>query len=306
MKRARTPDTPAWRPFLSAAALVRVVIGVLAVSSFVLVSPVPGAQPALAACGTGWTDRKVPPKTIKVLRTGSGKVSEVSFRRYVAVVMASGEWPTTLHREVLEAGALATKQYGWYYALKGNHRSDYKTSSGTCYDVRDDSKDQIFSPESAEPTTKQQNAIDALWGLSLRKRDDFLLTGYRGGSSKKCAADADGWRLYTKSAKDCAKRLDYDSGRILEAYYSPGLDFVWAPGTEPPDAEDEGDAGADPTEQPDAAGADQDADPTEQPDAAGAEPTEGPDDEDAGGSDSGWFGSWIDRVMSRFADEREA
>jgi len=204
--------------------------------------------------------------------------------------MASGEWPTTLHREVLEAGALATKQYGWYYALKGNHRSGYKTSSGACYDVRDDSKDQVFRPDSAEPTTKQQNAIDALWGLSLRKRDEFFLTGYREGSARKCAADADGWRLYTRSAKDCAKRLDYDGERILEAYYSPGLDFVWAPGTEPSDAEDDGDAG-------------KDADPTEQPDDGDADAGSRGDASDGG---SGWFGFRIDRVMSRFADELES
>jgi hypothetical protein len=284
MKRTSTRATPAWRLFLSTAALVRLVIGVLAVSSFMLVSPLPGPQPAQAACGTSWTDRKVPPDTIKVLRTSSGKVSEVSFRRYVAVVMASGEWPTTLHQEVLEAGALAAKQYGWYYALEGNHRSDYKTSSGVCYDVRDDSKDQVFRPESAEPTTKQQNAIDALWGLSLRKRDEFFLTGYRSGSAEKCAADADSWHLYTKSAKDCAKRLDYDSERILEAYYSPGLDFVWAPGTEPTEADDGGDAskGADPGEQPD------DAEP------------------DSDGGESTWLGDWIDRAMSRFTDERDS
>jgi hypothetical protein len=262
MKRTDTP-------------FVRVVIGVLAVSSFLLISPVPGPQPAEAACGTNWTDRKVPPDTIKVLRSKSGKVSEVGFRRYVAIVMASGEWPTTLHKSVLQAGALATKQYGWYYALKGNHRSGYKTSSGTCYDVRDDSKDQVFRPESAEPTTKQKNAIDALWGLSLRKNDKFFLTGYRSGSAKKCASDADGWRLYTKSTKDCAKRLDYDGERILEAYYSPGLDFVWAPGTEPPDeessdSEDDGDSSQDP-------------DPAEQSDDAGS-------------------GGWMNELMSDFME----
>ncbi len=271
---------------------VRVVIGVLAVSSFLLISPVPGPQPAEAGCGTNWTDRKVPPDTIKVLRTKSGKVSEVGFGRYVAIVMASGEWPTTLHKSVLEAGALATKQYGWYYTLKGNHRSGYKTSSGTCYDVRDDSKDQVFRPDSAEPTTKQQNAIDALWGLSLRKRDEFFLTGYREGSSKKCAADADGFHLYAKSAKDCAKRLDYDSERILEAYYSPGLDFVWVSGTEPPDTDD---AAAD-----DDGDGSQDADPTEQPDDADPDADSDSDDETNGS------GGWLYGMLSGFMDWLES
>ena len=156
--------------------------------------------------------------------------------------MASGEWPTSLPEPLLEAGALAVKQYGWYYALKGHHRGGHHTASGVCYDVRDDSEDQVYRPENAEPTDKQRSARDALWGLSLRKGDEFLLTGYREGSATKCAADADGWHLYTRSARDCANRPGYDSQRILHEYYGPKLRFVWAPGTEPSPGATESDA----------------------------------------------------------------
>lgn len=214
-------------------------------------------RPVTAACGTAWASRTEPPQTILVLRTATGAVQEVNFKRYVAVVMASGEWPTTLHRAVLEAGAQAVKQYAWYYALKGNHRDGDVSPGGRCYDVRDDSRDQVFRPAAAEPTTKQIAARDALWGLSLRKRGRFFLTGYRAGTETRCAEDADGWRLYARSARDCAKRLDYDGQRILEAYYSPGLEFVWADGTEPPEAkpdieaEPTGDPGSGASEPPD-------------------------------------------------------
>lgn len=194
------------------------------------------SSPTAAACGTNWTSRKEPPESIRVLRTATGKVEEVGFKRYVAVVMASGEWPSSLPRALLEAGALATKQYGWYYALEGNHRDDYKTAAGQCYDVRDDSSDQVYRPETAEPSEKQKAARDALWGLSLRKNGKFFLTGYRRGSATKCAQDRDEWKLYAGSAEDCAKRLGYDSIDILHAYYRPRLTKVWAPGTEP-DAE---------------------------------------------------------------------
>ncbi len=189
-------------------------------------------MPAAAACGTAWKSKVEPPEDILVYRTGTGVVEKVGFKRYVAVVMASGEWPSSLPVATLEAGAQATKQYGWYYALEGNHRESYKTASGTCYDVRDDSNDQIYRPETTEPTDKQKAARDALWGLSLRKNDKFFLTGYRQGSATKCAADHDEWKLYATSAQDCAKRLDYDSIEILHAYYSPKLTKVWAPGTE--------------------------------------------------------------------------
>ena len=158
---------------------------------------------------------------------------------------------------LLEAGALAVKQYAWYYALEGNHRDGDQTAAGACYDVRDDARDQVYRPESAEPTKEQKAARDALWGLSLRKNGKFFLTGYRRGSATKCAADADEWRLYARSARDCVKRLDYDSEELIRAYYKPKLTFVWAPGTEP---------GAD---------AEADAEPSLEPvDADGAAPEE--------------------------------
>lgn len=210
--------------------------------------------PASAACATHWESKTEPPDEIRVLRTATGRVETVGLKHYVAVVMASGEWPTTLPRPVLEAGAQAVKQYAWYYALAGNHRDGYRNASGACFDVRDDSEDQVYRPETAEPTEKQKAARDALWGLSLHKNGEFMLTGYRAGSVERCARDADGWHLYTKSAKDCAKRLDHDGQRILRAYYEPKLEFKWAEGTGPLGA----DAPAAPSEAPDAPDADAD------------------------------------------------
>jgi hypothetical protein len=232
----------------------------LLASAFVVPSP------AAAACGTNWTSKKEPPPTIRVLRTQTGRVEKVDFKRYVVVVMASGEWPTTMPNALLEAGALATKQYAWYYTLKGNHRPEYRTATSVCYDVRDDSRDQVYRPESAEPTEKQKAARDALWGLSLRKNGRFFLTGYRRGSATTCGADADSWRLYARSAKDCVKRLDYDSERVLRRYYKPNLNWVWAPGTDP-------EASPAPAADPAASPA-----PDTDPEASPAPDTEAPDD----------------------------
>ena len=257
-------------------ALTRVLAGTLALSLVLAIPAVLQPPAAEAACGTEWTSKKEPPPTILVLRTGSGNVAEVNFKRYVAEVMASGEWPTTMNRTMLEVGALAAKQYGWYYTLKGNHREAYRTASGKCYDVRDDSADQIYRPDSAEPTEKQKAARDELWGLSLRKNDKFLLTGYRAGSATKCAADADGWHLYAASAKDCVKRLEYDSEDVLRAYYGPNLKLVWAPGTEPEDA-----------------GADDKADDKKAEESTEEEPSEDGDTDEA---DSGALGGVLDSI----------
>ena len=140
--------------------------------------------------------------------------------------MASGEWPGRLHMTTLEAGAVATKQYAWYYALKGHHRSGFRRN-GRCYDVRDDTMDQLFRPERARPTKRQLRAIEATWGLTLRKNGRFFLTGYRAGTAQRCAADANGWKLYARSVQACARK-GWSRQRVQRAYLSPNLSFVWA------------------------------------------------------------------------------
>jgi hypothetical protein len=179
------------------------------------------------SCGTNWPSHKTPPDTIGVLRTKTGKVQTVDFRTYVATVMASGEFPTWLPPAVLEVGATAVKQYAWYYAMEGHHRSGYKTASGDCYDVMDDTNDQLFHPEWADPTQKQLDAVAATWGLTLRKDDRFFLTGYRYGASVACAKDADGWHLYEQSIQACAAK-GWSRQQIQEAYYAPHVSFVWS------------------------------------------------------------------------------
>ena len=78
------------------------------------------APPAQAAGScTGWASTVTPPPHINVLRTALGRVETVPFRRYVEVVMA-GEWGPQNAREALRAGAVAVKQYAWYYAMAGN------------------------------------------------------------------------------------------------------------------------------------------------------------------------------------------
>lgn len=206
--------------------IARVAIGAFAFSTILFVPQAHAPAPVQAACGTNWNSRSVPPPTIKVLRTGTGRVQTVDFRRYVAIVMASGEWPSRLRKATLEAGALATKQYAWYYTLKGNHRRSYKTRNGTCYDVRDDTRDQLFRPGRASPKSKQQAAIDATWALTVRKYGRFFLTGYRAGTSRTCAADATGWKLFARSVEACARK-GWSRTRIQKAYYNPGLSFVW-------------------------------------------------------------------------------
>jgi hypothetical protein len=206
-----------------------------AASLAVPTAPIDAVQ---AGSCTGWRSRTVPPRTIRVLRTSTGTVQRVDFRRYVGEVMASGEWPTWMPRSALAVGAVAVKQYAWYYALKGHHRDWYRTRSGACYDVRDDVADQLFRPGRSGPTRKQLQAIESTWQLTLRKRGRFFLTGYRAGNRVRCARDADGWHLFQASVQDCARR-GWSRHRIQLAYYSPAVTFMWRadPAPTEPDTE---------------------------------------------------------------------
>lgn len=223
------------RPHLDAnkgSSALRIVLGAVVVVT-VLAAPQAAAPASVAAAScTGWISQTIPPPTIKVLRTDRGEVQTVDFRSYVAEVMASGEWPTRLASATLEAGAVATKQYAWYYTLKGNHRAAYMRN-GECYDVRDDTTDQLFRPERSDPTRKQERAVGSTWRLSLRKRDRFFLTGYRAGNIDKCGADANGWKLFALSVEACA-RAGWSRERIQDRYYSPDLSYVWAAHLGPP------------------------------------------------------------------------
>ena len=219
---------------------IRWMVGVLTLG-LALTLMAAGAPPAAgASCGTAWASQTEPPETIGVLRTASGKVETVDFKRYVVVVMASGEWPTTMPSSLLEAGALAVKQYAWFYALEGNHRDGDVNAAGQCYDVRDNSRDQVYQPKRNRPRSRRPR--DACRGLSLHKNGKFFLTGYRQGSATTCGSDADSWHLYARSATDCVKRLGYDSERVLRRYYKPNLNWAWAAGMEPVDEAEQTDA----------------------------------------------------------------
>lgn len=184
----------------------------------------PPAYSASASC-TGWASRDIPPETIRVGRR-DGTVETVGFRKYVGVVMAK-EWPGWVPEAARAAGAVAVKQYAWFYSLAGNHRSGYVNAHGDCYDVSDGSSDQLYRPEQVSVGEKIWRVVDATWGLSVRKSGYLFLTGYRGGESRICASDVDGRRLYAKSVINCANN-GWSREQIQTAYYAPDVTFHWA------------------------------------------------------------------------------
>ena len=183
----------------------------------------PPAALAAATC-TGWASDAIPPTTIRVLRTSgpaSGSVQQVAFRDYVNVVMAA-EWGAGNPPEALNAGAVAVKEYAWYYAMFWRGKS---AADGSCYDVVDSTLDQVYSPETRVPAASITAAVDATWGMTARRNTSLFVTHYQAGANVACGANADGGHLYQVSATHCAQDGMIASA-ILETYYGPGLEVV--------------------------------------------------------------------------------
>ena len=137
------------------------------------------------------------------------------FRQYVNTVIGA-EWSPGA-TEALRVGAIAVKQYAWYWTIVWRGK---KAADGSCYDVVDTTQDQIYRPEKYSPVQSQLDAIDSTWTISLRKNGRLFDTGYRTGSNRDCGADADGWILYQVSLYRCA-RAGMTLDQLVHRYLDP-------------------------------------------------------------------------------------
>ncbi len=204
----------------------RRLLAVLALIALVGLPTVSLPPITMAASCTGWSSTRVPPNTIRVLRTSTGKVQVVNFKTYVQVVM-SAEWPYSWETAALKTGAISVKQFGWYYTMHWRGGS----GSGGCYDVADSTSDQLYQPETRTVQPATVAAVEATWSETATKNGSFLLMGYRSGSSLVCGADKDGYHLYQKSVRACAQ-AGLSTDQILHVYFDPGV-VIWKPATSP-------------------------------------------------------------------------
>ena len=164
-----------------------------------------------------------PPKTIRVLRHKTGRIDVVNFREYVVTVMGK-EWPSYLPQPVIEAGAIAVKQYAWYHTVYTS-----RSSNGRCFDVKDGTGDQLYSPSRARVRPDHYRAMNTTWNVSLRKDGRFFMTGYRRGERVSCGRDATGFKLMARSATLCARK-GWGWQQLVREYYGPRLTIVGAGG----------------------------------------------------------------------------
>ncbi|MEX2547020.1 MAG: SpoIID/LytB domain-containing protein, partial [Chloroflexota bacterium] len=195
--------------------IITVALAAAVTASFIVAQPQSVAASAGPSC-SGWKSLTQPPRTIRVLRLASGRVQTVSFRKYIVTVMGK-EWPSYLPQAVVEAGAVAVKQYAWYHAVYSS-----RSSSGRCFDVKDGTGDQLYRPGKARIRPDHHHAVDATWNVTLRKNGRFFMTGYRRGDKVRCGRDATGYKLFARSAVQCARR-GLGWREILRKYYGPSL-----------------------------------------------------------------------------------
>ncbi|WP_410812164.1 peptidase inhibitor family I36 protein [Micromonospora sp. 067-2] len=161
-------------------------------------------------CSTDGTNSRLP-STILVYRVGLGRVDRVDFKTYVKNVLPN-EWVTSWPRASLESGAVAVKSYGWYWAL----HSTRKTPGGQCYDVRDDTADQVYRPSSAQAPTS--SAVDGTWSTRMTRSGNILQAHYC-ATATACGGWVDGDWLSQYGSRDLANAGNSYQA-ILRRYYS--------------------------------------------------------------------------------------
>ncbi|MFA1549734.1 SpoIID/LytB domain-containing protein [Actinomadura chokoriensis] len=161
-------------------------------------------------CKTDGTDSKLP-TTILVYRTSLNRVDRVPFKTYVKNVLPN-EWVSSWPKASLNAGAMAVKSYGWYWAL----HSTRKTAGGQCFDVYDSTSSQVYKPGSAKASTSA--AVDATWSAKMTRGGKILRAHYC-ATTTACGGWVTGDWMSQYGSRDKAN-AGWSYSRILKYYYS--------------------------------------------------------------------------------------
>ncbi|MGA7731253.1 MAG: SpoIID/LytB domain-containing protein, partial [Chloroflexia bacterium] len=146
------------------------IIGALSVSGVAPWNADAGTMGSVVAPDAAtWT----PPASIRVYRTATGVVEVVPFKEYVKHVLPN-EWIPTWAPASLRAGAMAVKEYGWYWV----HNGGKQVALGA--DVKDNTEDQVYDPNVSYASTDA--AVEATWPYALLRNGTLFQAQYCAGS----------------------------------------------------------------------------------------------------------------------------
>ena len=159
------------------------------------------------------------PSTIRVgIRDEKGNIAQcnpVEFNFYVKHVLPE-EWPDTSDIEALKAGAVAVKEYGWYWVNQGGKYAGNRRESGqTCdADVDNTTKTQVYNPDETrtvktpEGATVPKNnyfktnfAVDSTWDVGMLEGGRVFESGYRDSKPGSNQMSQQGSNMLAKQGK---------------------------------------------------------------------------------------------------------
>jgi len=172
----------------------------------------PPAQPVADSPCSNYSDNSDPPSTISVyLLNEGGGVVDYSFQYYVEHVLPN-EWVPSWPSASLEAGAIAVKEYAWYWV--NNWRGG--SHNGQCYDVDDSTNYQYFCASCATYTSTN-TAISQTWQWLARQNGSIFETSYVAGNYT--CANVNGIQMYQDGSYTCAQQgLQWQ--QIVSTFYS--------------------------------------------------------------------------------------
>jgi Stage II sporulation protein len=205
-------------------------------------------QTTMTACGhnsSGWTSATTPPSTIRVLPVTevnattykvTGAVQTVSFSQYVTNVLIH-EWGVSAPWASLQAGAMAVRDYAWYFVLHGS-KGTLATNNppNPCsYDVDSSNAYQVYIP-GVTLYTPDQMAVSTTWQYSMTLAGTIPIVGYcneltpvngnicrAGTSDTSCGAHVvSGHLILSQTGADVCAADDHTFESILATYY-PGV-----------------------------------------------------------------------------------
>ena len=187
----------------------------------------PTAPAAAASSGQG---ALAMPATIKVARRFPANdpdgviigVDTVDFRTYCVRVL-SHEWApaSAFSDEALRAGALAVKEYAWYWATRPTKLPDVAAWGAN---VDDTTNYQVYMDW--DYGQRYWDAVDSTWGTTMTRNGQIFQASYYAGAYSGAATDGNHMTQWG-SQYWAAQGRDH---LWIAEYYYPGTQFVGATG----------------------------------------------------------------------------
>jgi hypothetical protein len=166
---------------------------------------------------SGWTSQTKEPPVIRVYMTATHTVSKYDFTFYEEHVLPN-EWIPSWKEDALEAGAVAVRDYAWFFVVNGSKGTGSGDPDPCTFDVDDSTSYQNFLP--SNPTYAATNtAVTSTAPYLYTHNSKIPELGYNSGyQGEKCGGETVPGSMSQWGTQACALAGD-DWQKILSIYY---------------------------------------------------------------------------------------